>query len=186
MHSYGSGGCLESYCFKKSHVPSVKKLYWKSYLFQVINWHMDSQDTANMMSFKNIGKSSFFSWFKICSVLASSIKYPKAICFLKSTFWPFLVKETFTFTPHFWAKLRHFCHHRLGAHFPAVCAVSLLSHQGCHCKSARKLLPRQINLTSLTKFSAFYPWSLRISIFCHSVLWADFELSVIGSKSVEV
>ena len=41
-------------------------------------------------------------------------------------------------------------------------------------------------MTSLTKFSAFYPWSLRISIFCHSVRWADFEPSVIGSKSVEV
>ena len=26
------------------------KLYWKNYIFQVINWQMDSQDTANNMN----------------------------------------------------------------------------------------------------------------------------------------
>ena len=124
MLLHGPGGCLESHCCKNSnYIGKITSFKWS-----IDKWTVR---TLQIIWTKLHHKKKQLSWFDICSVLASSIWYPKAICFLKSNVWLFLVKETFPFTPHLWAKLRYFCHNRLGAHFPAVCAVTLLSHQGC-------------------------------------------------------
>ena len=72
-------------------------------LFQVINRHnVESEDSANIM---NLKMAAFHPWWHLLFVQNLQrpnflyLKYPKAICFLKSTFWLFLVKETFTFPP---------------------------------------------------------------------------------------
>ena len=71
---------------------------------------MDSQDTANIMNFNKIDAlkaPSLLTAFFVQHLQRPDfllLKYPKAICFLNSTFWLFLSKETFTLSPPFLSK----------------------------------------------------------------------------------
>ena len=72
-------------------------------LFQVINRHnVESEDSANIM---NLKMAAFHPWWHLLFVQNLQrpnflyLKYPKAICFLKSTFGCFLLKKHLPFPP---------------------------------------------------------------------------------------
>jgi len=121
-------------------------------------WTLTTLTSQKQLSFITAFFRSTFaaSWLPIIKVPQGNL-LPK-INFLAVS----IQRNIYPFSPHFWAKPRYFCYYRLGAHFPAVCAVTFLSHQGC-----MKICQETVSNCFQGKLT-WHPWrSFRHSILGH-------------------